>query len=205
VSVEALAIVLHHSRAKSATSKLVLVGIANHDGDGGSWPAVATLALYAGCSPRTVQRAVDELERLGEIRRVVQAGGTRHTADHRRPNLYEILLRCPPDCDRTKHHRTRRSASVVVDLDGLDAAEEELSTRVTPVSPHPVTPVSPEPSTRTSHNISPRDQPQTAREITRHGWDHPCNDGRTDTHARSARTGACAYCGARETTWTETL
>lgn len=204
MSVEAQAIALHHSRAESATAKLVLLGIANHDGDGGAWPSVATLARYALCTPRTVQRAVEALEQLGEVRRVVQAGGTRWTADHRRPNLYEFLLRCPPDCDRTKNHRTRRAVGPVIDLEGLEEGTEpveKLSTRVTPVSPLPLTPVSPEPSTRTSHNISDSEQPQTAR--ARSSWDHACIDGTMSNHAQSRKTGACAYCGARRLSWTE--
>ena len=34
------------------TDKLVLIGIANHDGDGGSWPSIATLAMYAASYTR---------------------------------------------------------------------------------------------------------------------------------------------------------
>ena len=199
MSVESLAIALHHSRAKSATSKLVLLGIANHDGDGGSWPSVATLAHYARCSTRTVQRSVDELERLGEIRRIVQAGGTRHTSDHRRPNLYEWLLRCPPDCDRTAAHRTRRNAGPSVDLDGIDDGSEgvtpvspQLSTGVTRVSPHRVTRVSPEPPLEATRRSGFVDQPQTARET----WTHACLGGTMTEHQLSRKTGACAFCGA---------
>src|SRR5690606_8731754 len=86
VSIESVTIALHHSRAVGA-AKLVLIGIANHDGDGGSWPSVATLAKYAGITPRHVRRAVGELEQLHEIRRHVQRGGTAFTEDPRRPNL----------------------------------------------------------------------------------------------------------------------
>lgn len=101
-----MAIALHHSRAKG-TAKLVLLGIANHDGDGGAWPALATLAHYAGVDIRNARRAIERLEQLGEIRRDVQAGGDHRTPDHRRPNRYRFLLECPPNCDRTRNHRTR--------------------------------------------------------------------------------------------------
>lgn len=104
MSVEAFAIALHHSRAKGAT-KLVLIGIANHDGDGGAWPSIKTLSKYAAINPRNVKNALRELEQLGEIRRELNAGGTFSTADHMRPNLYHFLLSCPPRCDRSKHHR----------------------------------------------------------------------------------------------------
>jgi hypothetical protein len=107
VSVESIAIALHHSRAKG-TAKLVLIGIANHDGDGGAWPSIATLAKYAGVSARNTQKAVDQLVALGEIRREVQKGGDLRVPDHRRPNLYRFLLGCPHNCDRTKNHRTRQ-------------------------------------------------------------------------------------------------
>lgn len=141
MSVESIAIALHHSRAKGA-AKLVLIGIANHDGDGGAWPSVATLAKYAHVDPRSVQRSIAELERLGEIRRLVRAGGDHSTADHLRPNLYRFLLECPPSCDRSKRHRVRGEVIVT-----------ELFTGVTPESPGDVevgggvTPVSPKPPT----------------------------------------------------------
>lgn len=106
MSIESIALALHHSNAKG-TAKLVLIGIANHDGDGGAWPTIDTLAKYSGVSRQNVQKALASLERLGEIRRVIQAGGDHNIADHRRPNRYEVLLSCPPTCDGTKHHRTR--------------------------------------------------------------------------------------------------
>lgn len=140
MSVESMAIVLHHSKATGA-AKLVLLGIANHDGDGGSWPSVATLAKYANVKPRNVQMALEKLVGLGEIRRHIQAGGDHRIEAHRRPNRYDVLLSCPPDCDRTRHHKTRR-----------DWEEIELSTRVTESSPGDagvrggVMPASPKPS-----------------------------------------------------------
>ena len=104
MSIEAVAIALHHSRAKG-TAKLILVGIANHDGDGGSFPKVATLAKYANVHPRRVTEALNVLGELGEIIIHTQDGGTRGLRDAIRPNRYEFILECPPECDRTKHHR----------------------------------------------------------------------------------------------------
>lgn len=121
MSVESLAIALHHSRAGGA-AKLVLIGIANHDGDGGAWPTVATLAKYAHVTPRNVQKALTELERLGEIRRYVSAGGDHSTADNMRPNLYKFLLQCPHTCDRTSRHRVRGEAVVFELLTGVSDA-----------------------------------------------------------------------------------
>lgn len=73
------------------SQKLVLLGIANHDGDGGAWPSVATLARYACVKRRRVQQILGELEQLGLITRVIQKGGTGLiTRDELRPNLYLI-------------------------------------------------------------------------------------------------------------------
>lgn len=109
MSIESLAIALNHSRA-TGTAKVVMLGIANHDGDGGAWPTVATLARYANVHPRKVSEALKRLEELGEIRRIIQQGGDHSIADSRRPNLYRVLLQCPADCDRTSNHRTARRA-----------------------------------------------------------------------------------------------
>jgi hypothetical protein len=104
MSVEAMALALHHSKAKG-TAKVVLLGIANHDGDGGAWPSIPTLAAYANVTERNVQKSIDGLLEAGEIRRFVQAGGLRDTPAFDRPNLYHVTLSCPINCDRTTAHR----------------------------------------------------------------------------------------------------
>lgn len=191
---------MRHTRASSPVVKLVLLGIASHDGDGGAWPSVSTLAEYALCSARTVQRAVDELERLREVRRVVQAGGPRNMPDYERPNLYEFLLTCPPDCDRTKNHRTRRRPTLVVDLDQPVDNPGPGDTGDT----GGVTPVTPKPVLRTMRHISDPDQPQTARVRVRRVWSTACIDG-SQNHEVSRTTGACAFCAARVLTIEEEL
>lgn len=110
MSVEHLAAALHHSRAKG-TAKLVLLGIANHAGDGGAWPSVATLARYANVTTRNVTKALASLQSLGEIRIHYQAGGLADMADHRRPNRYDVLVSCPPWCDKTPNHRDTRPSA----------------------------------------------------------------------------------------------
>ncbi len=95
------------------------------DGDGGSWPTIATLATYAGgVSQRSVQRAISDLVALGEVAVHDQAGGLRATRNDRRPNLYRVLLHCPVECDRTTNHRPTRG-----------------DTHVTPSLAHGMTPV----------------------------------------------------------------
>jgi predicted DNA-binding transcriptional regulator YafY len=88
VSVEDIGIVLNHSRAEGRT-KLVLIGIANHLGDHGAWPSIATLARYANASERSVKRDIKWLEEAGELfveRNASPMGGQYKT------NLYWILL-----------------------------------------------------------------------------------------------------------------
>ncbi|MEU8170716.1 helix-turn-helix domain-containing protein [Micromonospora sp. NPDC049004] len=44
---------------------IAIAAHANHEGN--AWPSVATLAEYAGCSERTVQRALAKLVQLGRL------------------------------------------------------------------------------------------------------------------------------------------
>lgn len=147
MSLESMAIALNHSRAKGS-ARMVLVGIANHDGDGGAWPAVSTLARYAGVSRSQVQRALTQLESLHEIRRHIQAGGDHRMNDYERPNRYDFLLSCPVDCDRSRQHRTTRHNPVELDIDDpaaptrpgrADAARPAAPMRPKPSSNHPKT------------------------------------------------------------------
>ena len=89
MSVESISLVLNHSKAKG-TAKVILLGIANHDGDGGAWPSVKTLARYGHCSERSVQYAIEKLVALGELRVAYNEGG--NPANTNRPNLYFITV-----------------------------------------------------------------------------------------------------------------
>lgn len=121
-----MALVLNHSRSKG-TDKLILVGIANHDGDGGAWPSIATLARYGGCSESTVHRAIRELVALGELRVHLQDGGTHRTPARYRPNRYEILI----------------DPSAPAVTGEPEAAPEDPHTGVSPAAPLSETGVSP--------------------------------------------------------------
>jgi hypothetical protein len=117
-----MAIALHHSRAKG-TAKIVMLGIANHDGDGGAWPSIDTLCKYANVTRRNVRDAIKTLVQLGEVEVLIQAGGTISMADTHRPNLYRIRLSCPADCDRSSNHRTARRKSIDLELHDLFESE----------------------------------------------------------------------------------
>ena len=104
MSIEALSMVLNHSRAVGSP-KVVLLGIANHlgpDATEGAWPSQKRLADYSNMSERGVQKCIDKLVALGELR-VEVAGG--HSRNQYRPNLYWITIECPDDCDRSMSHR----------------------------------------------------------------------------------------------------
>jgi hypothetical protein len=117
MSVEALAVVLHHSQA-TGTDKLVLLGVANHAGDGGAWPTA---------SERTVQRSIQRLVKMRELTVQRQAGGTHDMASWQRPNRYEVTVKCPDTCDGTTQHRSHRRTPTVPAVPASD--------RVTQTSP----------------------------------------------------------------------
>lgn len=183
MSIESMALVLHHSRA-AGTTKLVLLGIANHDGDGGAWPSIATLARYANASERSVQRAISELVRLGEITVAYQEGGGAKADDRYRPNRYDVALECPPGCDRSKHHRMPGVTSVENGGSGVTSTTVRGDASVTPDMGPGVTPVSPEPSLEPPINQSPptplRGEPvDNPRKCTQHvrpkAYCQPCH------------------------------
>lgn len=76
---------------QDATSRVILLGLAEHAHEDGSsaWPSVATLAKYAVCSERTVHRRLRELEEAGMIRRGDQQL-VAHLPSNRRPIVYDL-------------------------------------------------------------------------------------------------------------------
>lgn len=126
MSIEAMTLVLHHSQASGA-AQMILMGIANHQGDGGAWPSIATLAKYGKVSERRVQQVIRELEESGELHIDTMGGvdtGTGAT------NRYFVTLSCPPDCDGTTNHRQGVKS-------GADRGETHFTPGVKPISPKP--------------------------------------------------------------------
>ena len=109
MSIESMSLVLHHSKSKG-TAKLVLLGIANHEGDGGAWPSVATLMRYSNMDRRSVQRAIQKLVDMGELQVLKQKGGNDMTHSALRPNPYRGKVFCPYTCDRSSQHKLKHSA-----------------------------------------------------------------------------------------------
>lgn len=70
MSIQAVSYVLQHSKTK-LWDRLVLISLANHANPWRrTWPSVRLLAKEAGLSRRTVQRALNRLEKMGEIEEV---------------------------------------------------------------------------------------------------------------------------------------
>jgi hypothetical protein len=88
MSIEAVSLVLNKSKA-TGRAKLVLIGIANHLGDQGAWPSIATLARYANASERSVKRDIQELIALGELSVQLQAAPMN---GQYKTNLYWITI-----------------------------------------------------------------------------------------------------------------
>lgn len=218
MSVESLAIALHHSRAKGA-AKLILIGIANHDGDGGAWPSMKKLAKYGGVSVSQAQRCVTKLEELGEVRRFIQAGGDHRTAEHERPNRYAFLLRCPADCDRTSQHRTRHDDQRVLDLDPEQLPTFDDVEGAAPVRPgtgsherdraaamrgEGAAPVRPKPSTQLATYL-PETKPSDRARVFAPVWpDERCPaNWKTSTHQIGGN-GRCSWCHEAPTAHVDT-
>ena len=91
MSVESMARTLR-IQGLTPSEKLLLVGIANHDGDGGAWPSMDTLAMYCCASVRSVQRWIASLVEKGFVAVEQNAGGTDRTRNDRRPNRYILNL-----------------------------------------------------------------------------------------------------------------
>ena len=88
MAIEVMSLVLNHSKA-TGRAKLVLLGIANHQGDQGAWPSIATLARYANASERSVKRDIQLLVDLGELR--VDVNGAPSDSQYK-PNLYWVTV-----------------------------------------------------------------------------------------------------------------
>jgi hypothetical protein len=98
MSIEAIAAVLHHSKA-SGTSKVVLMALAWHTNESpeeGCWPSQTLLANYSNTTVRQVRRALNQLVELGEIEIAPHSGkGSRFD---RITNRYYLRVDCSDGC-----------------------------------------------------------------------------------------------------------
>jgi hypothetical protein len=88
MSIQVMQAVWQHSKA-DGRARLVLLAIADHQGEIGAWPSISTLAKMVNASERSVQRDIQHLQDIGELRVEVQNAPTR---TQYKSNLYWVLL-----------------------------------------------------------------------------------------------------------------
>jgi len=88
MSIEIMNLVWKHSKA-DGRARLVLLAIADHQGEIGAWPSIETLAKMVNASERSVQRDIQYLQQIGELRVEVQNAPTR--AQYK-SNLYWVTI-----------------------------------------------------------------------------------------------------------------
>ena len=87
MSIEIINAVWKHSQS-TGRARVVLLAIADHQGQQGAWPSIETIAKMANSSKRSVSRDIAELAEMGELRvdeRQAPVGG------QYRANLYWVL------------------------------------------------------------------------------------------------------------------
>ena len=70
-------------------ARLVLLAIADHQGEIGAWPSISTLAKMVNSSERSVQRDIQHLQAIGELQVEVQNAPTK---TQYKSNLYWVTL-----------------------------------------------------------------------------------------------------------------
>lgn len=88
MSIQVMQAVWQHSKA-DGRARLVLLAIADHQGEIGAWPSLATIAKMVNASERSVQRDIDYLQNIGELEVHYQQAPTR---SHYKSNLYFVRL-----------------------------------------------------------------------------------------------------------------
>lgn len=88
MSIEVMNAVWRQSGA-TGRARLVLLAIADHQGEIGAWPSITTLARMVNASERSVQRDIQELQEMGELEVHVQAAPSR---GQYKSNLYWVTL-----------------------------------------------------------------------------------------------------------------
>ena len=88
MSIQVMQAVWEHSKS-DGRARLVLLAIADHQGEIGAWPSIATLARMVNASERSVQRDIQYLQNIGELTVEVQNAPTR---SQYKSNLYWVTL-----------------------------------------------------------------------------------------------------------------
>jgi hypothetical protein len=88
MSIQVMNAVWQHSKS-DGRARLVMLAIADHQGELGAWPSLGTLAKMVNSSERSVQRDIEYLKNIGELEVHYQKAPTRN---HYKSNLYFVKL-----------------------------------------------------------------------------------------------------------------
>ena len=122
MSIQVMNAVWKHSQS-TGRARLVLLAIADHQGEMGAWPSIATLADMTNASELSVKRDIAELEALGELkvqRRQAPTGG------QYRANLYWVTL---------KNSEVTDSVNKISEVTDWDSEVTEWASEVTAGGP----------------------------------------------------------------------
>lgn len=114
MSIQVINAVWQHSKS-TGRARTVLLAIADHQGELGAWPSLATLARMVNASERSVQRDIDYLVAIGELEVHYQQAPTRN---HYKSNLYWVKL---PEVTKTERGATNTEAGVTNTEGGVTA------------------------------------------------------------------------------------
>jgi hypothetical protein len=109
MSIQIMNAVWRESKSKGR-ARLVLLSIADHQGELGAWPSIETLAKMVNSSPRSVQRDIQDLIELGELKVEFRSAPTYGPY---KANRYFVTL--PGVTDEVSE--VTKTASEVTDLD----------------------------------------------------------------------------------------
>jgi hypothetical protein len=112
MSIEVTNAVWKHSKSVGR-ARLVLLAIADHQGEIGAWPSIKTLATMVNASERSVQRDITELVELGELSVEVQNAPTNRQY---KSNLYWVTL---PGVTELESGVTESTAGVTDSVSGV--------------------------------------------------------------------------------------
>jgi len=102
-------------------ARLVLLAIADHQGEIGAWPSIETLAKMVNASERSVQRDIAELVELGELIKHEQAAPSR---GQYKSNLYWVNL--PTISHQTQDKYQRQSKPQLQPVAQLNSRQSRL-------------------------------------------------------------------------------
>lgn len=88
MSIQVMQAVWQESKA-TGRARLVLLAIADHQGEIGAWPSIETIATMVNASERSVQRDIQELHEMGELVVLWRQAPTRNRY---KANLYWVNL-----------------------------------------------------------------------------------------------------------------